>query len=54
MPVSRCLRSGATPESIFAALRGVDAGVPLVAMTYYNLAFHMGDERFAGELASAS
>lgn len=47
------LRRGTTPGSIFAELRGIDAGVPLVAMTYYNLAFHMGDERFAGELAEA-
>ncbi|CAN5419823.1 tryptophan synthase subunit alpha [soil metagenome] len=47
------LRQGTTPGSVFAAIRGVDAGVPLVAMTYYNLAFHMGDERFAGELAEA-
>ncbi|MCU1496847.1 MAG: trpA [Acidimicrobiales bacterium] len=47
------LRQGTTPGSIFAALRGVDAGVPLVAMTYYNLAFHMGEARFAGEMAQA-
>ncbi|QXC63471.1 tryptophan synthase subunit alpha [Aquihabitans sp. G128] len=47
------LRQGTTPGSVFAALRGLDAGVPLVAMTYYNLAFHMGDERFAGEMAEA-
>ncbi|CAN5892685.1 tryptophan synthase subunit alpha [soil metagenome] len=49
----QALRQGATPGSIFAALRGADAGVPLVAMTYYNLPFHMGEERFAGEMASA-
>lgn len=49
----QALRAGTTPGSIFAALRGVDAGVPLVAMTYYNLVFHMGDERFAGEMAEA-
>ncbi len=49
----RALRQGTTPGSIFAALRGVDAGVPLVAMTYYNVAFHMGEERFAGEMAGA-
>ncbi len=47
------LREGTTPGSVFAAIRGVDAGVPLVAMTYYNLAFHMGEARFAGELAEA-
>ena len=49
----QALRAGTTPGSVFSDLRGVDAGVPLVAMTYYNLAFHMGDERFAGELAEA-
>lgn len=49
----QALRSGATPGSIFADLRGVDAGVPLVAMTYYNLPFHMGEARFAGEMAEA-
>lgn len=47
------LRQGTTPGSVFAGLRGVDAGVPLGAMTYYNLVFHMGDERFAGEMATA-
>ena len=47
------LRQGATPGSVLDALRTVDAGVPLVAMTYYNLVFHMGDERMAGELADA-
>jgi tryptophan synthase alpha chain len=49
----QALRQGTTPGSIFAALPGVDAGVPLVAMTYYNLVFHMGEERFAGEMADA-
>lgn len=49
----RALAEGTTPGSIFAALRDVDAGVPLVAMTYYNLVFHMGEERFAGEMADA-
>ena len=49
----QALRAGVTPGSVLADLRGIDAGVPLVAMTYYNLAFHMGDERFAGELADA-
>lgn len=47
------LRQGATPGSVLDDLRGVDAGVPLVAMTYYNLIFHMGDQRFAGEAAEA-
>ncbi|MFP5326454.1 MAG: tryptophan synthase subunit alpha [Acidimicrobiia bacterium] len=47
------LAAGATPPSILTALRGVDAGVPLIAMTYYNVVFHAGDERFAAELAGA-
>lgn len=45
------LQAGTTPGSVLADLRGVDAGVPLVAMTYYNLVFHMGEARMAGELA---
>src|SRR5690606_12446220 len=49
----RALADGTTPESIFSGLRGLDAGVPVLAMTYYNLAFHMGDERFAGQMAEA-
>ena len=47
------LAAGATPPSILAALRSADAGVPLVAMTYYNVVFHAGDARFASELAAA-
>lgn len=47
------LSAGATPPSILSALRSVDAGVPLVAMTYYNVVFHAGDARFASELAAA-
>src|SRR5438105_3851617 len=47
----RALAGGATPQSIFDGLRGLDAGVPLVIMTYYNIAFHMGHERFARSLA---
>jgi tryptophan synthase alpha chain len=49
----RALESGATPQSILDGLRGVDAGVPFAAMTYYNIAFHMGLERFASSLADA-
>lgn len=49
----KALRGGTTPASIFSDLRGLDVDVPLVAMTYYNLAFHMGDARFAGEMADA-
>jgi len=46
----QALASGATPQSILARLRSVDAGVPLIVMTYYNIAFRMGHERFATSL----
>lgn len=50
---SRALGRGATPLSILDELDGVDAGVPLVAMTYYNLVFRMGELRFARSLSEA-
>jgi tryptophan synthase alpha chain len=46
----RALAAGVTPQSILDGLRGLDAGVPLAVMTYYNIAFHMGHERFARSL----
>lgn len=49
----RALSRGATPQSILDGLRGIDAGVPFAVMTYYNIAFHMGHERFAHSLAGA-
>ncbi len=49
------LGRGTTPFSVLAELRGVseDIGIPLVVMTYYNLAFRAGHDRFAAELAEA-
>ena len=49
----RALAQGATLAAILTALRDVDAGVPLVAMTYVNLVFHAGYERFAAEAVAA-
>ena len=49
----QALLAGATPQSVLDQLRGHDAGVPLAVMTYYNIAFHMGHERFAAALAGA-
>jgi tryptophan synthase alpha chain len=49
----QALRAGATPQSVLDQLRGHDAGVPLAVMTYYNIAFHMGHERFAAALHDA-
>jgi tryptophan synthase alpha chain len=50
---SAALARGATPASILTELKDVDAGVPLVAMTYYNLVFRPGEARFARWLAEA-
>lgn len=44
------LDGGATPAKILDSLRGIEVGVPLVVMTYYNLAFRAGHERFAASL----
>src|SRR5437764_13384358 len=47
---TRALAQGATPASIVSALGEVDAGVPLVVMTYYNVVFRGGHRRFARSL----
>lgn len=41
------LEAGVTPESIAADLRGFESPIPLAFMTYYNIVFRMGHERFA-------
>ena len=49
------LAGGVTPHSVMAGLRAAasDLAVPIIAMTYVNIAFHMGYERFAASLAEA-
>jgi tryptophan synthase alpha chain len=49
----RALAAGTTPASVLDGLRGADIGVPLAVMTYYNIAFHMGHERFARQLVDS-
>jgi tryptophan synthase alpha chain len=49
----RALEIGATPALIVDALAGLDAGVPIAVMTYYNPVHHMGHERFAQQLAAS-
>ncbi len=49
----RALEQGATPVTILDQLAGLDAGVPLAVMTYYNLVFRGGHQRFAESLATA-
>jgi tryptophan synthase alpha chain len=43
----RALDLGATPVSVVEQLAELDAPVPLIVMTYYNLVAHSGHERFA-------
>jgi len=49
----RALDAGATPVSVLDGIRRLDVGVPLAVMTYYNLCFHAGHERWAASLADA-
>ncbi len=49
----RSLRRGTTPDGVLADLSRVEVGIPLVAMTYYNLVYRAGHERMAGLLASS-
>ena len=47
------LGQGATPQSILTEVRQAGIEIPLAVMTYYNIAFRMGDHRFAAALADA-
>ncbi len=47
------LAAGTTPPAVLDALARVDAGIPLAVMTYYNIAFRMGHDRFARSLVEA-
>jgi tryptophan synthase alpha chain len=49
----RSLGLGATPASILRDVAAADVQIPLVVMTYFNLVFHMGTERFAAEARDA-
>lgn len=44
------LAAGATPPAILDSLSRVDVGVPLAVMTYVNLVYRFGYERFAQSL----
>jgi tryptophan synthase alpha chain len=49
----RALDLGATPIGVIGALAEIDAPVPLIVMTYYNLVGHMGHRRAALALQQA-
>ena len=47
------LDAGVTPLSILQEVRGLDIGIPIAVMCYYNTVFHAGHERFAADLVAA-
>jgi len=47
------LAAGANPAGILDELTGVDAGVPLAVMTYANLVYRFGWERFASTMSAS-
>lgn len=49
----RALAGGATPAGILSELRGVDVATPLIVMTYANVPFRMGFDRFVDECGTA-
>ncbi len=49
----RALARGTTPISILSELRDLDVSTPLTAMTYANIPFRMGFERFVAECGTA-
>ena len=49
----RALDLGATPVSVIDGLATIDAPVPLIVMTYYNLMLRLGHERGAQALGNA-
>ncbi|MEZ5244344.1 MAG: tryptophan synthase subunit alpha [Acidimicrobiales bacterium] len=49
----KALAAGATPQSILDRVRSADIGVPTAVMTYGNIAYRMGWDRFANTLVGA-
>ena len=49
----RALAAGTNVDAVLTALAGVAAGVPLVAMTYFNLVQHVGADGFCARLRAA-
>ena len=51
---TQALAEGATPDSVLDGLAGLgDVGVPIVTMTYANVVFRPGPDRFAKDLVAA-
>lgn len=49
----QALDNGITPHGALSALREREFDVPLIAMTYFNLVYRYGAERFASDLAAS-
>lgn len=49
----RALDLGATPDSVIAQAVEIDVDIPLAVMTYYNLVYRMGHDRFAQSLVAS-
>jgi tryptophan synthase alpha chain len=49
----RALSRGTTPLTILGELRDLDVATPLIVMTYANVPFRMGFERFVAECGAA-
>ena len=49
----RALARGTTPDGILSDLSRLEIGIPLVAMTYYNLVYRAGHRRLANSLVSS-
>jgi tryptophan synthase alpha chain len=47
------LQQGATPASVLDELQRVDVGVPLAVMTYVNLVYRFGWQRFASTMVAS-
>lgn len=47
------LEDGTTPHSVLEQLSGIDIGIPSAVMTYANLVYRFGWERFASELSAS-
>lgn len=49
----RALEAGTTPVTVLEGLTGLDTAVPTAIMTYYNVVYRFGLDRFAAELTAA-
>lgn len=47
------LAAGSNPMAVLGDVAKTDPGIPLIAMTYYNICFRMGHRRFANALREA-